>query len=237
MKKNLGKGGKKANGGSSRSGRISRGKSERGAVGSQERVMGFLKGTVQRTQGSGLGMPRSGNSDTDGHGNTGSRPVSGSSNIDSDHRDSSPASAVNPAVLPALKTGQSTESATVDNHEGKLDLNNNAVSNVMQQIMEAFRDQRVNQWRNPHYMTPKLSPIIDQMRNMLMTTNSIVLGPLIKSQFAGILAPMKAKAVELGDIYFERAMQDIDNGRQAVPAPVHERYQPDEAGDGADAYV
>lgn len=89
----------------------------------------------------------------------------------------------------------------------------NDVNGLLQAVQEALNDQRTGQWRNPHYRSPMLSPIVEQMRSRLVTMNSILLPPLIKSQLGQILLPMKAEADKYGDPYFDMAMEDLDQGR------------------------
>lgn len=89
----------------------------------------------------------------------------------------------------------------------------NDYNNILTALTEAIRDQKQGRWRDPKYHTPKLNPLIDKLRDKLITTNSIILPAILKSQLAQVLSPIRAKAEALGDTYFQKAMQDIENGR------------------------
>lgn len=89
----------------------------------------------------------------------------------------------------------------------------NDLHGLMQLVQEALNDQRTRQWRNPHYRSPKISPLIDQLREKLVTTNSILLPPLIQAQLGQVLSPLREEAEAVGDIYFDLAMKDLNQGR------------------------
>lgn len=110
--------------------------------------------------------------------------------------------------------------ATTDNSGGtnqqvsqEQEISLNDMNSIMQAVTEALRDQRAGQWRNPKYRSPVFSSLVDQMKDKLITLNSIILPPLVKSQLATVLAPIRAEALKVGDRYFELAMEDLDQGR------------------------
>lgn len=119
----------------------------------------------------------------------------------------------NANILP--DTSNSSSSTSGDNRQvnQEEDISRNDLNAVMQAVMEALRDQRAGQWRNPKYRSPVFSSLVDQMKDRLTTLNSIVLPPLVKSQLANVLAPIRAEALKVGDRYFEKAMEDLDRGR------------------------
>lgn len=89
----------------------------------------------------------------------------------------------------------------------------NDVNELMQVVREALNDQRTHQWRNPRYRSPMISPIVDQLRNKLITMNSVILPPLIQSQLGHVLAPIREQAEAVGDPYFGLVMEDLSQGR------------------------
>lgn len=213
--KNLEKGGK-PNNERQRHSRISRRKRE-GVSGEKTGTQEFIDGSRKRGSFTDnpvyqqiLGVTRNSNGDQSGSASadSGSGVVSSHPTIRSDNSSTG---------LFGTETGkifrEAVEESSSSTSKDSSKLTQNDVNSILQAFVEAVQDQRVNRWRNPTYLTPKISPLIDKLRSKLITVNSIVLPPLIKSQLANMLEPMKKEAQELGDPYFQRALVDLDNGR------------------------
>lgn len=87
----------------------------------------------------------------------------------------------------------------------------NDVSEYVTEIQEALRDARQRIF-NKDYSAPKLGPLVAKLERKVPTLSNTVLPPLIKHAMLKNLNPLIQRAIELGDKYIPKMLEELDAG-------------------------